>query len=311
MRIFLTGGNGMLGRAMQRIANADFSNLEIISPTRAQLPLDDQEAIKTFYDRTEIDIVIHAAAKVGGIAANIAAPVDFLIDNLRINDNVIMGAHDAGVKELLFFGSSCMYPKDYRQPLLETDLLAAPLEPTNEGYALSKITAAKLCEYIDGQKDRNYKTIVPCNLFGTEDHFGSSASHLIAAVVAKIVDAKRGNDPSVTIWGTGNARREFLFVDDLVTFILNNLGSVSKFPNYMNIGYGSDLSIDEYYKMVADVVKYQGTFKYDTDKPEGMVQKLMDSNIAAQAFNWSPATPMADAIQKVVNAYEMQTAART
>jgi GDP-L-fucose synthase len=311
MRIFLTGGNGMLGRAMQRIATAHYPEIEILAPSRNELPLDDKAAVDAFYQTNEIDMVIHAAAKVGGIAANIAAPVDFWIDNLRINDNVIMGAHDAGIADLIFFGSSCMYPKDYRQPLLETDLLAAPLEPTNEGYALSKITAAKLCEYIDGKKGRNYKTVVPCNLFGTEDHFGSQASHLIAAVVTKIVAAKRAHDASVTIWGTGNARREFLFVDDLVTFVLNNLGQISAFPNYMNIGYGTDLSIDEYYKIVADVVNYQGTFKYDTEQPEGMMQKLMDSSIAAQKFNWSATTPMVDAIQKVVDAYEMQTGAGT
>jgi GDP-L-fucose synthase len=311
MRIFLTGGNGMLGRAMQRIADVSFPNLNIIAPTRTELPLHDKAAVDAFYAKHEFDMVIHAAAKVGGIAANIAAPVDFLTDNLRINDNVIMGAHDAGIADLLFFGSSCMYPKNYRQPLLESDLLAAPLEPTNEGYALSKITAAKLCEYIDGNDERNYKTIVPCNLFGTEDHFGSDASHLLAAVVTKIVAAKRANDKSVTIWGTGNARREFLFVDDLVTFILNNLGKISAFPNYMNVGYGTDVSIDEYYKIVADIVNYQGTFKYDTERPEGMMQKLMDSSIAAQKFDWAAATPMIEAIQKVVDAYEMQSGADT
>ena len=311
MRIFLTGGNGMLGRALQRIAKTRFADLKIIAPTRAQLPLDDRAAVNAFYAANDIDMVIHAAAKVGGIAANIAAPVDFLIDNLRINDNVIMGAHDAGVKQLLFFGSSCMYPKDYRQPLLETDLLAAPLEPTNEGYALSKITAAKLCEYIDKNENRDYKTVVPCNLFGTEDHFESNASHLIAAVITKIVAAKRTNDPSVTIWGTGNARREFLFVDDLVRFILGNLSQISTFPNYLNIGYGSDLTIDEYYKIVADVVNYKGTFKYDTDKPEGMIQKLMDSSIAAQKFKWSATTPMVVAIQKVIAAYDIQSGANT
>jgi GDP-L-fucose synthase len=303
MRIFLTGGNGMLGRAMQRIASKQFPELEILAPTRAELPLEDRDAVTAYYASHKIDIVIHGAAKVGGIAANIAAPVDFLIDNLRINDNIIMGAHDAGVEKLLFFGSSCMYPKDYRQPLVETDLLAAPLEPTNEGYALSKITAAKLCEYIDGSDNRDYKTVVPCNLFGTEDHFGSNASHLIAAVVTKIVAAKRAGDSTVTIWGTGNARREFLFVDDLVRFILDNLAQISAFPNYMNIGYGSDLSIDEYYKIVADVVNYQGTFKNDVTKPEGMIQKLMDSSVAIEKFDWSVATPMDKAIQLVVDAY--------
>ncbi len=311
MRIFLTGGNGMLGRAMQRIAKVQFPDLEILAPSRAELPLDNREAVNTFYASNNIDIVIHGAAKVGGIAANIAHPVDFLVQNLRINDNVIMGAHDANVGKLIFFGSSCMYPKDYRQPLVETDLMAAPLEPTNEGYALSKITAARLCEYIDASDGRDYKTIIPCNLFGTEDHFGSSASHLIAAVVTKIVEAKRNQDPTVTIWGTGNARREFLFVDDLVTFILNTLDQISDFPNYMNLGYGSDQSIDDYYKIVANIVNYQGTFNYDTDKPEGMMQKLMDSTIAAEKFGWSATTQMDEAVRQVVDAYDRQTGAST
>lgn len=237
MRIFLTGGNGMLGRAMQRIASVQIPELEILTPSRAELPLDNRDAVTAYYANNEIDIVIHGAAKVGGIAANIAAPVTFSVDNLRINDNVIMGAHEADVGKLLFFGSSCMYPKDYRQLLVETDLMAGPLEPTNEGYALSKITVEKLCEYIDSADNRDYKTVVPCNLFGTEDHLGSNASHLIAGVVTKIVAAKRAGDPNVTIWGTGNARCEFLFVDDLVTFILSNLDLISMLQNYMNIGY--------------------------------------------------------------------------
>lgn len=311
MQIFLTGGSGMLGRAIMRIAKTEFPKLDLVAPSRAELPLDDAEAVTAFYAAHDFDLVLHAAAKVGGIAANIADPVGFLSENLQINRNVIAGAHSADVKQFVFFGSSCMYPKDYRQPLVETDVLAAPLEPTNEGYALSKITGAKLCEYIDALPNRDYKTLIPCNLFGIEDHFGSSASHLIAAVVTKIVDAHTENAPEVSIWGSGKARREFLFVDDLARFILENINQVSAFPKYMNIGYGNDFSIDEYYKMVADVAKYDGTFTYDTDKPEGMMQKLMDSSVAINSFGWKPHTPMTAAINLVVAAYRDQTLPKT
>tara|TARA_R110002096_G_scaffold14582_6_gene50742 strand:- start:2613 stop:3542 length:930 start_codon:yes stop_codon:yes gene_type:complete len=306
MRIFLTGGNGMVGRALIRIARRNFPDLKIIAPTRHELNLTDPNAVRQFYTANTFDIVIHGAAKVGGIAANIAAPIDFLVQNLRINDNVIMGAHDAGVSNLLFLGSSCMYPKDYRQPLVESDLLAAPLEPTNEGYALSKITAAKLCEYISGEPNRAYRTIVPCNLFGTDDHFGSDASHLIAAIVTKVVDAQASNTSEISIWGSGKARREFLFVDDLVTFILNNLKQINDFPSTLNLGYGTDQSVDDYYRAVAQAAGYTGIFAYDTTKPEGMMQKLMNSSIAQDQFGWSPATPLNDAITLVIAAYRNQ-----
>jgi GDP-L-fucose synthase len=309
MNIFLTGGNGMLGRAILRIAKAEFPTLTFMAPSRKEIALEDSVAVNSFYANNNVDLVLHAAAKVGGIAANIADPVSFLTENLAINNNVISGAHSAGVKQLLFFGSSCMYPKDYRQPLVESDLLAAPLEPTNEGYALAKITGAKLCEYIDAQSDRDYKTVIPCNLFGTEDHFGSNASHLIAAIVSKVVDAQFSNKSSVTIWGSGQARREFLFVDDLARFILENINQVSAFPNYMNLGSGADFCIDQYYKIVSDVAKYEGAFKYDTNQPEGMMQKLMDSSLAENLLDWSPRTPMQKAIELVVDAYRKKLAA--
>jgi GDP-L-fucose synthase len=306
MNIFLTGGNGMLGRAVSRIACEHFPDLKIAAPSRSELDLTDVEAVNRFYAAHKFDTVIHSAAKVGGIAANIAEPVEFLIQNLRLNDNVIMGANQADVPKLIFLGSSCMYPKDYRQPLTEDDLLAAPLEPTNEGYALSKITGAKLCEYISQKPKRAYRTIVPCNLFGTDDHFGSDASHLIAAIVTKVVDAQANGRNEISIWGSGKARREFLFVDDLVTFILENLDKVEDFPNTLNVGYGTDHSIDDYYKAVADIAKYTGTFKYDLTKPEGMMQKLMDSSLATEEFNWSANTSLKEAIAKVINAYKEQ-----
>ncbi len=306
MQILLTGGSGMLGQAVQRLAPSTVPEFKILSPTRSELALTDTKAVADWLDSNNVDAVIHAAARVGGIQANIDHPVEFLVENLRMNDAVIMGAHQAGVENLIFLGSSCMYPKDYRQPLQENDILAAPLEPTNEGYALSKITGSKLCDYVSRtNEDRHYKTLIPCNLFGTEDHFGSVASHLIAAIVTKVVDAKRNGEESVEIWGSGRARREFLFVDDLVTFMLENLQNLEGFPNVLNLGYGTDHSVSEYYQMVADVVGFSGTFHHDLSRPEGMMQKCMTS-AEANKLGWTPKTPIGDALAMVVEAYEAQ-----
>lgn len=306
MRVLLTGGSGMLGQSVQRIVPAFNPNLEILAPTRADLPLVDRNAVANWLAKNPVDAVIHAAARVGGIQANIDHPVDFLTENLRMNDAVITGAHEAGVENLIFLGSSCMYPRDYRQPLEEGDILAAPLEPTNEGYALSKITSSRHCDYISRtHENRHYKTLIPCNLFGTEDHFGSVASHLIAAIVTKVVQARNKNEQSVEIWGSGKARREFLFVDDLVKFMLSSLNRLDSFPNLLNIGYGTDHSVTEYYERVASLAGYNGDFHYDLSKPEGMMQKCMTSQ-KAKGFGWTVETPIDDALSQVIKAYEAQ-----
>jgi len=306
MKILLTGGSGMLGSALQRIAPAVAPDVTVLAPSREELPLGDKAAVAAWFAANPVDAVIHAAARVGGIQANIDHPVDFLVENLAMNDAVIMGAHGAGVERLIFLGSSCMYPRDYRQPLEENDILAAPLEPTNEGYALSKITGSRLCDYITRtHKNRHYKTLIPCNLFGTEDHFGSVASHLIAAIVTKVITARNAGEATVEIWGSGNARREFLFVDDLVRFMLESLRRLEDFPNVLNVGYDTDHSVNEYYKMVADIAGYQGSFHHDTSKPEGMMRKCMTS-ARAQALGWAPQTQMNDALKQVISAYEAQ-----
>lgn len=292
----------MLGKALARVADG----VTLLAPTRGELDLSDRAAVIAFCRDNGVDAVVHGAARVGGIQANIDDPVGFLAENLAMNDGVIMGAHAAGVDRFVFLGSSCMYPRDYRQPLVEDDVLAAPLEPTNEGYALSKITGAKLCEYITRQHaGRFYRTLIPCNLYGVDDHFGSVASHLIAAIVTKVVAARDAGDDSVEIWGSGQARREFLFVDDLARFILTSLPRLEEFPDLLNVGYGTDHSVDEYYRMVADVAGYQGGFHHDTGRPEGMMRKLM-SSARAEALGWAPATPMAEGLARVVAAWEAQ-----
>jgi GDP-L-fucose synthase len=304
MRVLLTGGSGMVGSAMRRLVGDLAPDITLLTPTRAELPLSDAQAVADWFAANPVDAVIHAAARVGGIQANINHPVDFLVENLRMNDAVIMGAHGAGVQRLIFLGSSCMYPRDYRQPLEEGDVLAAPLEPTNEGYALSKITGAKLCDYISrSNDDRYYRTFIPSNLFGAEDHFGSVASHLIAAIVTKVVDARDAGVDSVEIWGSGKARREFLYSDDLVAFLLDALPRLQDLPDLLNVGFDTDHSVSEYYQMVADIAGYTGTFHHDLSKPEGMMRKCMTS-ARAHGYGWQPKTDMATALTQVVQAYE-------
>ena len=304
MRVLLTGGSGMLGQSLQRLAPQVAPDLSLIAPGRTELNLTDRASVARWLADHPVDAVIHAAARVGGIQANIADPVGFLAENLAMNEAVIMAAHQAGVGRLVFLGSSCMYPRDYRQPLVEDDILAAPLEPTNEGYALSKITGARLCDYISRQfPDRAYRTLIPCNLFGTGDHFGSAASHLIAAVITKIVDARDNGADQVQIWGSGCARREFLDVDHLSRFILTRLPDLGDLPQMLNIGAGRDHAIDDYYRMVADLTGWTGRFTHDLGKPEGMMAKLMSSD-RAMAIGYRPPADITPDLARAIAAYE-------
>ncbi|MDP0927750.1 NAD-dependent epimerase/dehydratase family protein [Paracoccus onubensis] len=308
MRVLLTGGTGMLGRAMRRIQPQHAPAIRLYTPTRDELPLTDRSAVVSWLNMNPVDAVIHAAARVGGIQANMNDPVGYLSENLRINDAVIMGAYEAGVERLIFLGSSCMYPKDYRQPLVEQDILAAPLEPTNEGYALSKIAAARLCDYVSRQyPTRAFRTLVPCNLFGIEDHFCSIASHLIAAIVTKVIDARDDGHSEVEIWGSGNARREFLFVDDFARFIMDILPRLETLPDLLNIGMDRDHSVTEYYRMIAQIAGWQGRFTHDLTRPEGMMAKLMSSS-RAREYGWAPPKDLASALRLTIAAYEQQKA---
>lgn len=294
-RVALTGGSGLLGRAIQRAAQTR-TDLTLLAPARAELDLSSRQQVADWLTDHRIDTVIHAAARVGGIQANIDDPTGFLADNLRLNDATLMGAHQAGIRRLVFIASSCIYPRDYRQPLREGDLLAAPLEPTNQGYALAKIAGADLCRAISTQfPDRAYRTLVPCNLFGPDDHFGSQASHLIAAILTKIVQAERSNSPEIKIWGSGTARREFLPADALAGFILSILPDLPRMPQMMNTGQGRDHSVNDYYRMIADIAGWQGRFSHDLTRPQGMAHKLIDSSLARR-HGWQPPTDLRPAL---------------
>ena len=257
---------------------------------------------------TNPDVVIHSAGRVGGIQANIAHPVDFLVTNIDLGRNVIMAARKAGVPKLINLASSCMYPRNVPNPLSETLILQGELEPTNEGYALAKIFATRLCEYINRESQQTgtpgvrYKTLIPCNLYGRHDKFEPQHSHLIPAIIHKVHEAKIQNLPEVEIWGDGTARREFMYAGDLADAVLRAMSDFEKLPDLMNIGLGHDYSINDYYAAVAEVVGWQGAFVYDTTKPVGMKQKLVAID-KQRAWGWMATNTLLQGIEKAYHFY--------
>lgn len=295
MKIFLSGGNGMVGRNIRSLAQT--SGHIIDSPSRHELDLLDAQALEYYLIQSAPDMVIHAAGLVGGIQANIAAPYDFCFQNLKIGMNLIQASYNAGITQLLNMGSSCMYPRSAPNPLNESALLTGELEPTNEGYAVAKIAVAKLAYYLSRQYGVAYKTIIPCNLYGMWDKFDVKNSHMIPSVIRKIHEAKEQGQKCVELWGDGTARREFLFAEDLVDFIFFALERFDLLPNQMNVGLGFDYSINEYYSVIRDVLAYEGDFKHDLTKPTGMKQKLVDVSIQ-NGLGWHPKTDLKTGIER-------------
>ena len=301
IRILLTGGSGMVGRNL--LEHSCIDNFEVLAPASSELNLLDFNAVQEYLERYEPNLIIHAAGKVGGIQANIREPVRFLLDNLDMGRNIVWAARTAGVKRLINLGSSCMYPRNHSEPLSEDMVLKGELEPTNEGYALAKVTTARLCEYIARENANfQYKTLIPCNIFGRFDKFEPSHSHLLPAIIHKIHIAKMNNDPTVEIWGDGTARREFLYAGDLAGAILKALPDPQSTPATMNIGLGSDYSVNEYYAAAAAVIGYSGSFTHDLDRPVGMKRKLTDVN-RARAWGWQAETALEDGIRKTYEFY--------
>lgn len=304
MRILLTGGSGMVGRNIQEHASA--KKHSVLAPSSREMNLLDRESTARFVRENKPDVVIHSAGRVGGIQANMANPVAFLVENLDMARNIIAAATDSKVPKLLNMGSSCMYPRNAENPLREDLVLKGELEPTNEGYAIAKVFAAKYASYVGREnKDLKYKTLIPCNLYGRFDKFDPKHSHLIPAIIHKVHVAKVEKQPSVEIWGDGTARREFMDAGDLADFVFYALDRFDDLPEMTNVGLGFDHSINEYYAAVAKVIGYSGGFTHDLTKPVGMKQKLVDVGLATK-LGWKAKTTLEAGIARAYQFYQSE-----
>jgi len=302
-KIFLTGHRGMLGSKTLDLFKANgYTN--IVTATHAELDLTIQQAVEVFFEKEKPEYVIHIAAKVGGIKANIDNPAIFLYDNLMMQANVIHAAYIHNVKKFVFIGSSCIYPAVSPQPMKEEYLLDGKLEPTNEGYAIGKITGIKMLETYHTQYGFNGISLIPSNLYGPNDTFDLGHAHVLSSLVKRFTDAKESKADSITLWGTGIARREFLHVDDFAKAILFFFEKYDN-PNPINIGPGTDISIKELAMLIASKVDYQGEILWDDTKPNGMLQKCMEvSKMKNEGF--LPLIPLEEGIDQVIKSYKTQ-----
>jgi GDP-L-fucose synthase len=299
--ILLTGSGGMVGQNL--LEHPDISSYDILSPRSNELDLLDFNMVENYLLKYKPEMIIHAAGKVGGIQANLREPVKFLVDNLDMGRNIVMGAYKSGIKKLINIGSSCMYPANISEPLIEDMLMTGKLEETNEGYAIAKLATARLCEYVSREDSSFvYKTLIPCNLYGKFDKFKADYSHLVAAAIHKIHLAKKDDANEVEVWGDGVARREFMYAGDLADALIFSINKFDELPTYMNIGLGIDITIDEYYKKVAKVIGFNGALTHDINKPVGMMRKVVNTDIQTK-LGWQPKTSLEVGLQKTYNFY--------
>ena len=300
-KIYVAGHRGLVGSALVRLLqNKGYTNL--VCRTSSELDLKDTQRVEKFFEQEPIEYVFVAAAKVGGIKANSEYMADFLYENTMIQNNLIHSSYKFGVKKLLFLGSSCIYPKNSPQPVKEEYLLDGKLEATNEGYAIAKIAGMKLCEYYKKQYGCDFISLMPSNLYGEGDHFNTDQSHVVSALITKIYDAKINGDKSVTIWGTGTPRREFLYVDDLAEACLFAMQNYSQ-SEFLNVGTGKDISILELAKMIAELVGYKGEIVTDTTKPDGTMLKRTDVQ-KINRLGWHAKISLREGLQKTIAYYK-------
>jgi GDP-L-fucose synthase len=292
-RIYVAGHRGMVGSAIVRRLVA--YGCDVITAGRDEADLERQDLTERFLTATKPDVVVVAAAKVGGIHANQAYPAEFLANNLAIALNTIHGSYKAGVTKLLFLGSSCVYPKFARQPIGEEELLTGPLEPTNEWYAVAKIAGIKLCQAFRRQYGADFISLMPTNLYGPGDSYHPDHSHVLPALIRRVHEAKREGAPTVTVWGTGSPRREFLFVDDLAdacVFVLEHYSGES----HLNVGSDEEVTIADAAKLIAEVIDYRGKFAFDTSRPDGTPRKLLDSSKLIE-MGWRARTSLREGLK--------------
>jgi NAD-dependent epimerase/dehydratase len=297
-KIFLTGGTGMVGSNIREHYKSN--NYTIVAPTSKEVDLTNYQQVSNFIAQEKPDIIIHSAGLVGGIQANIKNPVNFLVKNLQMGMNIILAAQQNQVMKLLNLASSCMYPRDMEVGLTEEMILKGELEPTNEGYAIAKVVATRLCEYMNREDGQwQYKTAIPCNLYGKYDKFDPKHSHMVPAVIRKIYEAKQNKVREVEIWGDGLSRREFMYAGDLADFVYYALDHFDKMPQNINVGLGTDYTINHYYRTIAKIIGYEGKFVHDLSKPVGMKKKMIDNTLLT-AFGWKPKTTLEEGIEQTL-----------
>ena len=294
-KIYVAGHRGMVGSAIKRrLEKEGYTN--IIVKTSKELDLTNQAKVDEFFSVEKPDYVFLAAAKVGGIMANIESPGQFIYDNLMISTNVIHAAYKNNVKKLMFLGSSCIYPRNCPQPMKEEYLLDGKLEPTNEAYALAKISGLKMCEYYNKQYNTNFISVMPSNIYGENDNFSKESSHVVAALIRKFHEAKVANNEVVEIWGTGKARREFIYVDDVADACVYLMNEYSE-DQHVNIGTGEDVSIKELAEIINEVIGFKGRIEFNTDKLDGMPRKLCDVS-KLHSLGWNHRVNLKEGIAK-------------
>jgi GDP-L-fucose synthase len=307
-KLYIAGHRGMLGSALLRAYKKN-DKYELLTATRDQLDLLDQRAVFDFLNENKPDAVIIAAAKVGGIHANSQYPAEFIYENLAIALNIIEGSRRAGVQRLLNLGSSCIYPKQAPQPIKESYLLQSELEITNEAYSIAKIAALKMCQHYRNQYGLLYHSAMPTNLYGSGDSYHAENSHVIPGLIRRIHQAKVQKLPSVTIWGTGNPRREFLHVDDLASACMHLIEHPNP-PDWVNIGTGKDISIKELAHLIVDIVGFEGVIENDYSKPDGTMQKLLNISLCDK-IGWQATTSLRDGLTQAYKSFLAETQSKT
>ncbi len=301
IKIYIAGHRGLVGSAIKReLERKGYNNL--VYKTHSELDLTDSIAVTEFFKKEKPDWVIQAAAKVGGILGNSKFPVEFMLENLKIQNNIIENSYKNSVKKLLFLGSSCIYPKNTPQPMKEEYLLSDYLEQTNEGYALAKICGIKLCNYYNREYGTNYMSVMPCNLYGIGDNYHPENAHVIPMLIRRFHEAKINNLSETVVWGTGTPRREFLFADDLaeaVVYLMENKNA-NEVGEFINIGSGYDMPISEIVELIKETVGYKGKLVYDKTKPDGTMLKLMDVS-KINALGWNAKTNLKDGLKIAYN----------
>lgn len=296
-KVFIAGHKGMVGSAVYRqLKKRGYQN--IITRNRTELDLTDSQQVFKFFEEEKFELIFLAAAKVGGIYANNTYPVDFLLDNLKIQNNIIEASFKNNAEKLLFLGSSCIYPKYAPQPLKEEYLLTSELEPTNEPYALAKITGIKLCNAYNKQYNTDYISVMPCNLYGIGDNYHEENAHVIPMLMRRFHNAKLENLPKISVWGTGTPKREFMYSEDLAEACvwLTENKKASEIGEFINIGTGTDITIKESAELIKETVGYEGELEFDTTKPDGTLKKLLDVS-KINSFGWKAETSFKDGLQ--------------